>query len=138
MNLKAIPKRVSCSPTVITRGLGYLNGDDDVNPVLMGAKMVERVVNMRKLAPPNQHNIFNQNNASEKSQDNSGIGRLLSRNRSIWPLRHLAIIVNQGNLFILAMVLGNEILKWHLISLLTANQQLSGSSGVERKKEKCN
>ncbi|KAD5317806.1 hypothetical protein E3N88_17752 [Mikania micrantha] len=51
--------------------------------------MVERVVNMRKLAPPNQHNISNQNNASEKSQDNSGFGRLLSKKLFNMALRHL-------------------------------------------------
>ncbi|KAL8254908.1 hypothetical protein R6Q59_033129 [Mikania micrantha] len=55
----------------------------------MGTKMVERVVNMRKLAPPNQHNISNQNNASEKSQDNSGFGRLLSKKLFNMALRHL-------------------------------------------------
>ncbi|KAI3786835.1 hypothetical protein L1987_40842 [Smallanthus sonchifolius] len=102
MNLKAVPKRTSCSPSRghgvvksgITRGRGHSNGDDDVNPVLMGTQMVERVVNMRKLAPPRHDDISNQNNKSGKlsvSQDNSGFGRSLSKKSFDMALRHLDI-----------------------------------------------
>ncbi|KVI11493.1 mucin-12-like [Cynara cardunculus var. scolymus] len=108
-NSKAIPKRSSCSPSRgqvlngssnngvksgLTKNRGYSNGSDDVNPVLMGTKMVERVVNMRKLAPPRQDYISNQNNTSGKlsvSQDNSGFGRTLSKKSFDMALRHLDI-----------------------------------------------
>ncbi|KAI3810944.1 hypothetical protein L1987_20629 [Smallanthus sonchifolius] len=110
-NLKAVPKRTSCSPSRrlvsngggnnsvksgITRCHGYSNGndDDDVNPVLMGTKMVERVVNMRKLAPPRQDHISNQNNTSGKlsvSQENPGFGRSLSKKSFDMAMRHLDI-----------------------------------------------
>ncbi|KAK1434636.1 hypothetical protein QVD17_00385 [Tagetes erecta] len=101
-NLKAVPKRTSCSPSrghgVVKsgsmKGRGYSNGDDDVNPVLMGTKMVERVVNMRKLAPPREEHVPNQNNMSGKlsvSQDNSGFGRSLSKKSFDMALRHLDI-----------------------------------------------
>ncbi|KAI7734181.1 hypothetical protein M8C21_031080 [Ambrosia artemisiifolia] len=76
------------------RGRGHSNGDDDVNPVLMGTQMVERVVNMRKLAPPRQDNMSDQDNASGKlsvSQDNSGFGRSLSKKSFDMALRHLDI-----------------------------------------------
>ncbi|KAI3771319.1 hypothetical protein L6452_02481 [Arctium lappa] len=108
-NSKAIPKRSSCSPSRgqvsngsannsvksgLTKSRGYSNGNDDVNPVLMGTKMVERVVNMRKLAPPRQDYISNQSNTSGKlsvSQDNSGFGRTLSKKSFDMALRHLDI-----------------------------------------------
>lgn len=109
-NSKAVPKRTSCSPSRgpvsngsvnnnslksgPTRSRGYLNRNDDVNPVLMGTKMVERVVNMRKLAPPKQDHVSNHNNAFGKlavSQDNSGFGRTLSQKSFDMALRHLDI-----------------------------------------------
>ncbi|GJV80829.1 putative mitochondrial protein [Tanacetum coccineum] len=108
-NSKAAPKRASCSPsrgqvsnngannsakTGITRSRGYSNGSEDVNPVLMGTKMVERVVNMRKLAPPKDDHVPNMNNTSGKlsvSQDNSGFGRSLSKKSFDMALRHLDI-----------------------------------------------
>nr|XP_043620848.1 zonadhesin-like [Erigeron canadensis] len=105
INVKAIPKRTSYSPSRghisngsvksgVTRSRGYSNGNDDVNPVLMGTKMVERVVNMRKLAPPRQDHISIQNNTAGKlsvSQDNSGFGRSLSKKSLDMALRHLDI-----------------------------------------------
>lgn len=104
-NLKAVPKRTSCSPSRghvsnggvksgVIKSRGNLNGNDDVNPVLMGTKIVERVVNMRKLAPPREDHISNQNNTSGKlsvSQDNSGFGRSLSKKSFDMALRHLDI-----------------------------------------------
>ncbi|KAM0025931.1 hypothetical protein Hdeb2414_s0020g00552061 [Helianthus debilis subsp. tardiflorus] len=80
--------------SVMTRSRGHSNGDDDVNPVLMGTQMVERVVNMRKLAPPKQDHISDPDNASGKlsvSQDNSGFGRSLSKKSFDMALRHLDI-----------------------------------------------
>ncbi|XP_076930387.1 uncharacterized protein LOC143595167 [Bidens hawaiensis] len=78
----------------MTRGRGYSNWDDDVNPVLMGTQMVERVVNMRKLAPPREDHESDQDNASGKlsvSQNNSGFGRSLSKKSFDMALRHLDI-----------------------------------------------
>ncbi|CAA7014759.1 unnamed protein product [Microthlaspi erraticum] len=72
-----------------SRGRVYSSGDrstgrskisDDVNPVLMGTQMVERVVNMRKLPPPKQDD-----NVS------SGFGRNLSRSSLDMALRHMNI-----------------------------------------------
>ncbi|KAJ0780802.1 hypothetical protein HanPI659440_Chr06g0241891 [Helianthus annuus] len=80
--------------SVMTRSRGHSNGDDDVNPVLMGTQMVERVVNMRKLAPPKQDRMSDPDNASGKlsvSQDNSGFGRSLSKKSFDMALRHLDI-----------------------------------------------
>lgn len=101
-NVKEIPKRASLSPsrgqvsngvkTGVVKNRGYSNGNDDVNPVLMGTKMVERVVNMRKLAPPREDRVVNQNNTSGKlsvSQDNAGFGRTLSKKSFDMALRHL-------------------------------------------------
>lgn len=78
----------------VTRSRGSTNGNDDVNPVLMGTKMVERVVNMRKLAPPREDRVSNQNSQSGKlsgPQDNSGFGRTLSKKSFDMALRHLDI-----------------------------------------------
>nr|XP_029150066.1 putative protein TPRXL [Arachis hypogaea] len=60
------PRRQSCSPSrgrssggshptgssmpAVSRG--YSKANDNVNPIVIGTKMVERVINMRKLAPP--------------------------------------------------------------------------------------
>lgn len=64
-----------------------MNGDD-VNPGLMGTKMVERVVNMRKLAPPKQGDD-NANNSVGKSQGN--LGRTLSKTSLDMAIRHMDI-----------------------------------------------
>ncbi|CAH1433038.1 unnamed protein product [Lactuca virosa] len=103
-NVKQIPKRASLSPlrgpvsnggkTGGMKNRGYSNGNDEVNPVLMGTKMVERVVNMRKLAPPREDRVVNQNNTCGKlsvSQDNAGFGRTLSKKSFDMALRHLDI-----------------------------------------------
>ncbi|XAR68829.1 hypothetical protein NMG60_11000206 [Bertholletia excelsa] len=73
---------------------GHSMGSDDVNPVLIGTKMVERVVNMRKLAPPKQDDSFSKSNNSGKSsssQENSGFGRSLSKKSLDMALRHMDI-----------------------------------------------
>ncbi|KAL4572361.1 hypothetical protein LXL04_019134 [Taraxacum kok-saghyz] len=102
--IKPVPKRTSSSPsrgpvsstvkTGVVKSRGYSNGNDDVNPVLMGTKMVERVVNMRKLAPPREDRVPNPNNIPGKlsvSQDNKGFGRSLSKKSFDMALRHLDI-----------------------------------------------
>lgn len=111
--MKQIPKRASLSPsrgpvsngvkTGVVKNRGYSNGNDDVNPVLMGTKMVERVVNMRKLAPPREDRVVNQNNTSGKlsvSQDNAGFGRTLSKKSFDMALRHLVCFYDPFFLFI--------------------------------------
>ncbi|PKI34522.1 endochitinase A-like isoform X2 [Punica granatum] len=72
-----------------------LNENDDVNPVMMGTKMVERIVNMRKLAPPKQdahlgpHENLSSNHSS--SMESSGFGRSLSKKSLDMAMRHMDI-----------------------------------------------
>lgn len=76
---------------VLSRSRRCSNGSDDVNPVLVGTKMVERVVNMRRLAPPKDNQPSNENstNKSSLSQDNSGFGRSLSKKSLDMAIRHM-------------------------------------------------
>lgn len=72
-----------------------VNDSDTVSPVVMGTKMVERVVNMRKLAPPKQDDShFTNNNQGGKSlsNDSSGFGRTLSKISLDMALRHMVCI----------------------------------------------
>ncbi|XP_057801242.1 uncharacterized protein LOC131016543 isoform X2 [Salvia miltiorrhiza] len=102
------PRQKSCSPArvrapvssaahrtgsskVMSRSRGYSNGGDDVNPVVMGTKMVDRVVNMRKLAPPKQDEYASQENSRKSSQENSGFGRSLSKKSLEMAIRHMDI-----------------------------------------------
>ncbi|XP_010528826.1 PREDICTED: uncharacterized protein LOC104805834 [Tarenaya hassleriana] len=62
------------------------SSNEVVNPVLIGTKMVERVVNMRKLPPPRQGG----GNSTGKSEG-SGFGRNLSRSSLDMALRHMDI-----------------------------------------------
>ncbi|GFY82355.1 hypothetical protein Acr_02g0005950 [Actinidia rufa] len=81
--------------SVLSMSRAHSNGSDDVSPVLIGSKMVERVVNMRKLAPPKlDDHISKNNNSSGKSlssQENSGFGRMLSKTSLDMALRHMDI-----------------------------------------------
>ncbi|KAG2309285.1 hypothetical protein Bca4012_081776 [Brassica carinata] len=87
LTIREIPARpVSASRTRVYSSAGRSTGrsskiSDDVNPVLMGTQMVERVVNMRKLPPPKHDN----NNM------NSGFGRTLSRSSLDMAMRHMNI-----------------------------------------------
>lgn len=69
------------------------NGGDNVNPVQMGNKMVERVVNMRRLVPPkhdDQRSSLNSlSGKSSNSPDSSGFGRTLSKKSLDMALRHM-------------------------------------------------
>ncbi|KAI5325870.1 hypothetical protein L3X38_034944 [Prunus dulcis] len=70
------------------------NDSDDVNPVLIGTQMVERVVNSRKLAPPKQNDHHTtQNNSAGKSlsSESSGFGRNLSKKSFDMAMRHMDI-----------------------------------------------
>ncbi|XP_042015847.1 uncharacterized serine-rich protein C215.13-like isoform X2 [Salvia splendens] len=105
---KGKPRQKSCSPTKarVTNGNAYRNGsatlsrsrgygrhgdDDDVNPVLMGTKMVERVVNSRKLAPPKQDEHISLENPKRSTHENSGFGRSLSKKSLDMAIRHMDI-----------------------------------------------
>ncbi|WJX64149.1 hypothetical protein P8452_48965 [Trifolium repens] len=103
------PKRQSCSPsrgrpangTSHTSGSsmpavnrGYSKVNDKVSPVVMGTKMVERVINMRKLAPPRpdvKNSPHSLSGKSNSSPDNSGFGRTLSKKSLDMALRHMDI-----------------------------------------------
>lgn len=76
---------------MLSRSRGYSNVGDDVNPVVMGTKMVDRVVNMRKLAPPKQDEHVSQENPKKSSQENSGFGRSLSKKSLEMAIRHMDI-----------------------------------------------
>ncbi|KAF1883892.1 hypothetical protein Lal_00038386 [Lupinus albus] len=68
--------------------------NDNESPVLIGTKMVERVVNMRKLAPPkNEDHHFAHNNSHGKSSssDSSGFGLTLSKKSLDMAMRHMDI-----------------------------------------------
>ncbi|TVU21999.1 hypothetical protein EJB05_31672 [Eragrostis curvula] len=105
----ARPRRQSCSPSrgrtlngsvpsgssmpAVRRS--HHNGGDSVNPVQMGTKMVERVVNMRRLVPPkhdDQRSSLNSlSGKSSNSPDSSGFGRSLSKKSLDMALRHMDI-----------------------------------------------
>ncbi|KAM1749007.1 hypothetical protein ACFX12_009928 [Malus domestica] len=103
------PRQQSCSPSrarasnvstatsgnshrVISRASAHDN--DDVNPVLMGTQMVERVVNSRRLAPPKQYDHYTTLKGSAgkpSSSESSGFGRNLSKKSFDMAMRHMDI-----------------------------------------------
>uniref|UniRef100_A0A0D9Y327 Uncharacterized protein n=1 Tax=Oryza glumipatula TaxID=40148 RepID=A0A0D9Y327_9ORYZ len=105
----ARPRRQSCSPSrgrtlngsvpsgssVPAVRRSHLNSGDSVNPVQMGNKMVERVVNMRRLVPPKHDDQRSSLNGlsgkSSNSPDSSGFGRTLSKKSLDMALRHMDI-----------------------------------------------
>nr|XP_043633943.1 mucin-5AC-like [Erigeron canadensis] len=104
-------RRQSCSPsrgrlpTGVTRKSGnsvpisalnraYAKANDNVSPGSYGTKMVERVINMRKLMPPKQDEKPSPNsNLSGKSSspDSSGFGRSFSKKSLDMAMRHMDI-----------------------------------------------
>ncbi|KAK7300536.1 hypothetical protein RJT34_11382 [Clitoria ternatea] len=103
------PRRQSCSPSrgrssngishptgssIPAVNRGYSKVNDNVSPVVMGTKMVERVINMRKLAPPRLDDKSSPHNLSAKSSsspDSSGFGRTLSKKSLDMAIRHMDI-----------------------------------------------
>nr|DAD26696.1 TPA_asm: hypothetical protein HUJ06_028164 [Nelumbo nucifera] len=99
------PRRQSCSPSrgrapngsihssgssVPAVSRSHSNGSDNVSPVLIGTKMVERVINMRKLAPSRlDDRSSNSAGKSTSSPDSSGFGRTLSKKSLDMALRHM-------------------------------------------------
>lgn len=74
--------------------IGHPKVSDSVSPVLIGTKMVERVVNMRKLAPPKQddkHSPHSNLSGKSSSPDSSGFGRTLSKKSLDMAIRHMDI-----------------------------------------------
>ena len=112
------PRRQSCSPSRGRSSLGSSssngnsipairrarsNDNDNVSPVVIGTKMVERVVNMRKLAPPKQddHHSAHATGKSTSAPDSSGFGRTLSKKSLDMALRHMvhSLSLLHGTLF---------------------------------------
>ncbi|KAL2333348.1 hypothetical protein Fmac_014561 [Flemingia macrophylla] len=104
------PRRQSCSPSRgrASNGSVHISGNsmpavsrlhskanDNVSPVVMGTKMVERVINMRKLAPPmiddKNSPRSNLSGKSASSPDSSGFGRTLSKKSLDMAIRHMDI-----------------------------------------------
>ncbi|XP_059292278.1 uncharacterized protein LOC132045721 [Lycium ferocissimum] len=70
----------------------HAKANDNVSPVVVGNKMVERVINMRKLVPPKQDDKQSpRSNLSTKSSspDSSGFGRTLSKKSLDMAIRHM-------------------------------------------------
>ncbi|XP_058099646.1 uncharacterized protein LOC131243999 [Magnolia sinica] len=109
-NSNGRPRRQSCSPLrgrapngsmynsrgsipIVSRS--HSNNTDGMNPVLIGTKMVERVISMRRLAPPKQddHQSSNNNHAGKlsPSPDSTGFGRNLSKKSLDMAMRHMDI-----------------------------------------------
>ncbi|XVF84000.1 hypothetical protein PTKIN_Ptkin16aG0539900 [Pterospermum kingtungense] len=104
------PRRQSCSPSrgrppngammhvsgssVPAVSRGYSKASDNLSPVVIGTKMVERVINMRKLAPPKQddkHSPHGNLSGKSASPDSSGFGRTLSKKSLDMAIRHMDI-----------------------------------------------
>ncbi|XAR71937.1 hypothetical protein NMG60_11018398 [Bertholletia excelsa] len=72
----------------------HAKANENVSPVLMGTKMVERVINMRKLVPPKQddkHSPRSNLSGKSSSPDSSGFGRTLSKKSLDMAIRHMDI-----------------------------------------------
>ncbi|XP_042028024.1 uncharacterized serine-rich protein C215.13-like isoform X2 [Salvia splendens] len=72
----------------------HAKANDNVSPALVGTKMVERVINMRKLAPPKQddkHSPHSSLSGKSLSPDSAGFGRTLSKKSLDMAMRHMDI-----------------------------------------------
>ncbi|MQM14338.1 hypothetical protein Taro_047268, partial [Colocasia esculenta] len=103
-------RRQSCSPSrgrapngvphsgssISSLSRSHANSSDSVSPGLIGSKMVERVINVRRLAPPKQDNqgsVLGSSGGKSSSSltDSSGFGRTLSKKSLDMALRHMDI-----------------------------------------------
>ncbi|CAN6443035.1 unnamed protein product [Victoria cruziana] len=108
VNSNGRPRRQSCSPSrgrapntssqhggslTSTSSRLHPNSGDNVSPVVIGNKMVERVVNLRRLAPPRQDDLRSSqtNPLGKSSPDSTGFGRSLSKKSLDMALRHMDI-----------------------------------------------
>ncbi|KAJ8537909.1 hypothetical protein K7X08_014449 [Anisodus acutangulus] len=72
----------------------HAKANANVSPGMVGTKMVERVINMRKLVPPKQddkHSPHSNLSAKSSSPDSSGFGRSLSKKSLDMAIRHMDI-----------------------------------------------
>ncbi|KAE9465220.1 hypothetical protein C3L33_02878, partial [Rhododendron williamsianum] len=72
----------------------HAKANDNVSPVLIGTKMVDRVTNMRKLVPPKQddkHSPLSNLSGKSSSPDSVGFGRTLSKKSLDMAIRHMDI-----------------------------------------------
>ncbi|KAL3523963.1 hypothetical protein ACH5RR_016797 [Cinchona calisaya] len=71
----------------------HVKANDNVSPVLIGTKMVERVINMRKLVPPKQDDKHSplSNLSGKSSSPDTGFGRTLSKKSLDMAIRHMDI-----------------------------------------------
>lgn len=77
--------------SVLAMSRGHSMNGDDVNPVLMGTKMVERVVNMRKLAPPKQCDDVSNTSFGKTMSSQENLGRTISKTSLDMAMRHMDI-----------------------------------------------
>ncbi|KAM7491927.1 hypothetical protein LguiA_034848 [Lonicera macranthoides] len=99
-------RRQSCSPSrgrapnvsggssVPALSRAQAKAKDNMSPVLYGTRMVERVMNMRKLVPPKQddkHSPHSNLSAKSSSPDSAGFGRNLSKKSLDMAMRHMDI-----------------------------------------------
>jgi hypothetical protein len=79
---------------ILAKSRSRVKDDETESPVLIGTKMVERLVNMRKLAPPKQDDSYSTHNEGIKSfsTNSSGFGRTLSNKSLDMALRHMVCI----------------------------------------------
>ncbi|KAK3020666.1 hypothetical protein RJ639_046259 [Escallonia herrerae] len=102
-------RRQSCSPSrgrppnglihssgssVPALNRAYAKANDNISPGLYGTKMVERMINMRKLIPPKQddkHSPRSNLSGKSSSPDSSGFGRTLSKKSLDMAIRHMDI-----------------------------------------------
>lgn len=72
------------------------NSNSSPNPVVIGNKMVERVVHMRRLAPPKQETgsnaVLTGNRPALSPDGSSGFGRNLSKKSLDMALRHMVFV----------------------------------------------
>lgn len=70
----------------------HAKANDNMSPVLYGTKMVDRVMNMRKLVPPKQddkHSPHSNLSGKSSSPDSTGFGRMLSKKSLDMAIRHM-------------------------------------------------
>ena len=73
----------------------HSKANDNISPVLIGTKMVERVISMRKLVPPKQddkHSPHGNLSGKSSSPDSTGFGRTLSKKSLDMAIRHMVCI----------------------------------------------
>lgn len=90
----------------VSRGRSKVN--DNVSPGMMGTKMVERVINMRKLAPPMMDNKnsprSNLSGKSSSSPDSTGFGRTLSKKSLDMAIRHMVHLFSTFCIFFFCQI----------------------------------